>query len=42
MGYWLESQKERDHLVEEDAGGRIMLERMLGRIDVYGLAWLRI
>jgi hypothetical protein len=44
IGYWWESQKERDHQEDKDAGGWIsewILERYDGVIWT-GLIWLRV
>jgi hypothetical protein len=45
IGYWWESQKERDHEEDEDVGGWIILKWILERWDGVvwtGLIWLRI
>jgi hypothetical protein len=45
IGFWWESQKERDHYEDLDIGGRIILEWILERYDEVvwiGLIWLRI
>jgi hypothetical protein len=44
-GFWRESTKERDHLEDQDIGGRMGSEWILGRLAgaVWsGLSWLRI
>jgi hypothetical protein len=45
IGYWQESQKERDHWKDQDVGGWTILKRILERQDGrewIGLIWLRI
>jgi hypothetical protein len=45
VGYWWESQKERDHYEDQDVGGWIILGLILERWDGVmwtGLVWLRI
>jgi hypothetical protein len=45
IDYWWESQRERDHLEEQDVGGWIILGWILERWDGVmwtGLVWLRI
>jgi hypothetical protein len=45
IGYWWESQRERDHLEDKDTGGWIILGWILERWDGVmktGLVWLRI
>jgi hypothetical protein len=37
IGYWWESQKERDHWEDQDIGGRTILKR---RIGWYGMDWI--
>jgi hypothetical protein len=37
IGYWWESQKERDHYEDQDVGGRILLKWILERKRWYGL-----
>jgi hypothetical protein len=44
IGYWWESQRERDHWEDQDVGGWIMLGWILERWDGVmrtGLVWLR-
>jgi hypothetical protein len=45
IGYWWESQKERDHKEDEDVGGwtilKWTLERQYGMVRI-GLIWFRI
>jgi hypothetical protein len=38
IGYWWESQKERDHCEDQDADGWTILKRILERKD--GMAWI--
>jgi hypothetical protein len=45
IDYWWESQRERDHLEDQDVGGCIILGWILERWDGAmwtGLVWLRI
>jgi hypothetical protein len=45
IGYWWESQKERDHWEGQDVGGWTILKWILERYDGMvwiGLIWLRI
>jgi hypothetical protein len=45
IGFWWESQEERNHLEDLDIGGRIILKWILERQDEVvwtGLIWLRI
>jgi hypothetical protein len=45
IGYWWESQKERDHWEDQDVGGWTILKWILEREDRMvgtGLNWLRI
>jgi hypothetical protein len=45
VGFWWESQKERDHYEDLELGGRIKLRWILERSDGViwtGLIWLRI
>jgi hypothetical protein len=45
IGYWWESQKERDHWEDQDVGGWTILKWMLERWDGMvwiGSVWLRI
>jgi hypothetical protein len=45
IGYWWESQKERDHWEDRDVGGWTTLKLILDRYDGMvwsGLIWLRI
>jgi hypothetical protein len=42
IGFWWESQKERDRYVDLDVGGRIILRWILGRMGWTGVIWLRI
>jgi hypothetical protein len=45
IGFWWESQKERDHWEDLDVGGRIILEWILDKSDRVvwtGFIWLRI
>jgi hypothetical protein len=45
IGYWWESQKERDHWEDKDLGGRTILKWILERKDKMewtGWMWLRI
>jgi hypothetical protein len=45
LGYWWESQRERDYYEDQDLGGWIRLEWILERWDGMmwtGLVWLRI
>jgi hypothetical protein len=45
IGYWWESQKERDHWEDQDVGGLTILKWILERYDGMvwiGLIWLRI
>jgi hypothetical protein len=45
IGYWLESQKERNHKEDQDVGGWTMLKWILDRQDRMvwtGSSWLRI
>jgi hypothetical protein len=45
IGYWWESQRERDHLEDQDVGGWIILGWILERWDGVmwtGMVWLRI
>jgi hypothetical protein len=45
IGFWWESQKERDHYEDLDVGARIILEWILERYDGVvwtGLIWFRI
>jgi hypothetical protein len=37
VGFWWESQKERDHREDLDIGRRIILEWILDRMGWYGL-----
>jgi hypothetical protein len=37
LGYWWESQKERDHQEDQDIGGWIILKWILDRMGWYGL-----
>jgi hypothetical protein len=37
IGYWWESQKERDHWEDRDVGGWTILKRILGRMGWCGL-----
>jgi hypothetical protein len=44
IGYWWESQRERDHYGDQDVGGWIILGWILDRWDGVmwtGLVWLR-
>jgi hypothetical protein len=40
MGFWRESQKERDHLEDLDVGGRIILKRILRQRSLGGMIWI--
>jgi hypothetical protein len=45
IGYWWESQKERDHCEDQDLGGWTILKWILERwdgVEWIGLIWLRI
>jgi hypothetical protein len=45
IGYWWESQKERDHCEDQDVGGWTISKWILQRYDEMvriGLIWLRI
>jgi hypothetical protein len=45
IGYWWESQKERDHWEDQDVGGWTILKWILERYDGMewiGLIWLKI
>jgi hypothetical protein len=42
IGYWWESQEERDHWENQDVGGWIILKWILERWDGIELIWLRI
>jgi hypothetical protein len=45
IGYWWESQKERDHYEDQDVGGWTILKWILERYDGMiwsGSIWLRI
>jgi hypothetical protein len=43
IGYWWESQKERDHWEDQDVGGWTILKWILEKWDgMVGLIWLRI
>jgi hypothetical protein len=37
IGYWRESQKERDHWEDQDIGGWTILKWILDRMGWYGL-----
>jgi hypothetical protein len=39
IGYWWESQKEREHWIDQDGGGSSMLKWILERQD--GMMWIR-
>jgi hypothetical protein len=44
IGYWWESQREREHWEDEDVGGWIILRWILDRWDggvLTGLMWIR-
>jgi hypothetical protein len=38
IGYWWESQKERDHWEDQSVGGWIILKEILERY--YGMLWI--
>jgi hypothetical protein len=38
IGYWWESQKERDHWEDQDVGGNIRMD--LREIGWYGMDWI--
>jgi hypothetical protein len=38
IGYWWESQKERDHWEDQDVGGWTVLKWILERLD--GMVWI--
>jgi hypothetical protein len=40
VGFWWESQKERDHYEGFDVGGRIILRRILGEIEWGDMNWI--
>jgi hypothetical protein len=45
IGYWWESQEERDHWEDQDVGGWIILKWILEREDemmLSGLIWLSV
>jgi hypothetical protein len=37
IGYWFESQKERDHWEDQDVGGWTILKLILNKMGWYGL-----
>jgi hypothetical protein len=44
-GFWWESQKEKEHLEDLEAGGRIILNEILEKYNVMvwiGFIWVRI
>jgi hypothetical protein len=42
IGYWWESQKERDHWEDQDVGEWTILKWILDRMEWVELIWLRI
>jgi hypothetical protein len=40
IGYWLESQKERDHWEDQDVGGWTILKWILREIGWHGMDWI--
>jgi hypothetical protein len=40
IGFWWESQKERDHKEDLDAGGRINIKMVLREIGCGGMDWI--
>jgi hypothetical protein len=38
IGYWWESEKERDHWEDQDVGGRTILKWFLKKLD--GMDWI--
>jgi hypothetical protein len=40
IGFWWESQKERNHYDDLAVGGRLISKRIIAKLD--GLIWLRI
>jgi hypothetical protein len=42
IGYWWESQKERDHWEDQDVGGWTILKMVLGEIGRDGRDWIEL
>jgi hypothetical protein len=40
--FWWESPKERDHLEDQDIGGKIGIRMDLGEIGLGGVDWIRL
>jgi hypothetical protein len=40
--FWWESPKERDHLKDQDIGGKIGIRMDLGEIGLGGVDWIRL
>jgi hypothetical protein len=40
IGYWWESQKERDHYEDHDVSGRIILKWILREVGWGGVEWI--